>query len=124
MCYRNTVRFHCGMGEESLVNNDHIQELKKQYPLFVFYVTVKAKSLVVGFLQTPRGVDFHNFSFFFTKLFFTTSMFEQSIILQREKKLGSKGRFNDIHAFFFLPTYRPKFWATLIRETRNLIGVA
>ena len=26
--------------------------------------------------------------------------------------------------FFFLPTYRPKFWATLIRETRNLIGVA
>ena len=64
------ICYHCGMGEESLVNNDHIQELKKQYPLFVFYVTVKAKSLVVGFLQTPRGVDFHNFSFFFTKLFY------------------------------------------------------
>ena len=27
------ICYHCGMGEESLVNNDHIQELKKQYAI-------------------------------------------------------------------------------------------
>ncbi len=43
------ICYHCGIGEESLVNNDSIQELKKQYtsvsPICLCYI-VKAKSLV------------------------------------------------------------------------------
>ena len=36
------ICYHCGLDEESLVNNDYIQELK-------------------GFLLMSRDVDFHNF---------------------------------------------------------------
>ena len=40
--------------------------------------------------------------------------------------MESKVEFNDIHDFFFFfwPTYRPIFLATMIRETRNRLGVA
>ena len=44
--------------------------------------------------------------------------------------IESKVEFNDIHDFFFFfffffwPTYRPIFLATMIRETRNRLGVA
>ena len=41
--------------------------------------------------------------------------------------MESKVEFNDIHDFFdffFLPTYRSIFLTTMIRETRNRLGVA
>ena len=38
--------------------------------------------------------------------------------------MESKVEFNDIHDFLFQSTYRPIFLATMIRETRNRLGVA